>query len=157
MTRLDAKSLQILDLLQSDATLTSAEIAERVALSPTACQRRIKRMRDDGVILRDTVVVDPAELDGYMTLIVQASLVRGQSDIVGGFKKELREAPQVQQCYYVTGDYSFVIVIIVRNVPEYERFIQRMFLENPRVLRFQTSLVMGRVKMGLQVPINSVG
>lgn len=84
-------------------------------------------------------------------------MVRGQSDIVDGFKKELREAPQVQQCYYVTGDYSFVIIIIVRNVPEYERFIQRMFLENPRVLRFQTSLVMGRVKMGLQVPINSVG
>ncbi len=157
MPRLDAKSLQILDLLQSDATLTSAEIAERVALSPTACQRRIKRMREDGIILRDTVVIDPAELDGYMTLVVQASLVRGQSDIVDGFKKELREAPQVQQCYYVTGDYSFVIIIIVRNVPEYERFIQRMFLENPRVLRFQTSLVMGRVKMGLQVPINSIG
>jgi len=154
MDTLDDHDLKILELIQDDATLTSAAIANAVALSPTACQRRIKRLRKEGVIEREAAILNPAAIGQRLSFVVQANLVRGQLNLVDGFKRQLRDTPQVQQCYYVTGEFSFVLVVVVRDVPEYEGLVRRLFLENPNVHKFQTSMVMDRVKATLSISLD---
>ena len=150
---LDQFDVAILRCLQDDNRRTSEAIGAAVGLSPTACQRRIKRLRAEGVIAAEVAVVSPDRLGGRMTLIVQAHLKHGRADIVDAFKREMQDVPEVQQCYYVTGEYDFILVVVVRDMADYERLTRRIFFDNPNIQRFHTSVVMDASKVGLSVPL----
>jgi Lrp/AsnC family leucine-responsive transcriptional regulator len=149
---LDSFDLAILDILQRDNTVSQRTIGEAVNLSAAAVQRRIKRMQEAGVIEANIAVVDPARLGRPITLIVSVVVESERADLIEGLKKSLKAAPEVQQCYYVTGETDFVVILTVRSMSEYEAFTRRLFLKNRNVKRFQTLVVMGRVKAGLSVP-----
>ena len=141
--------------LQHDARTTSERLAELLGLSPTACQRRLKRLRASGVISAEIAVIDPAATGNWITLIAHASLVRGRPEIVDAFKKDVRRTPEIQQCFYVTGDYAFVMVVVVQDIRAYDQLIRKLFMENPNILKFQTSMVIDTVKTGLSLPFQS--
>jgi Lrp/AsnC family leucine-responsive transcriptional regulator len=149
---LDSFDLAILDILQRDNTVPQRTIGEAVNLSAAAVQRRIKRMQEAGVIEANIAVVDPARLGRPITLIVSVVVESERADLIENLKKSLKAAPEVQQCYYVTGETDFVVILTVRSMDEYEAFTRRLFLKNRNVKRFQTLVVMGRVKSGLSVP-----
>ena len=153
MNEIDAFDVKILNSLQANNRMTSEALAERVGLSPTACQRRIKRLRESGAISAEVAVVSPEVLGGRVTLIIQVLLERGRADIVDSFKREIRAIPEVQQCYYVTGEYDFVLVMTAKDMADYERLTRRIFFDNPNIQRFHTSVTMESVKVGLQIPL----
>ena len=150
---MDNFDLKLLELVQDNNRLTADELSSRVGLSPSACQRRLKRLRDDGVIVADVAIVSPESLGRRLTMIVQVTLVRERPDLIDTFKQSMLKTPEVMQCYYVTGDVDFVLILTVLNMQAYEDFTRRFFFENPNLQRFNTIVVMDSVKTGLSIPI----
>ncbi|MBE1285428.1 MAG: winged helix-turn-helix transcriptional regulator [Rhodobacteraceae bacterium] len=148
---MDQKDHQILALVQSNARLTAEAISADVGLSPAAVQKRLKKLRETGVIEKEIAVLSPTKLGREMTIIVEVILERENLAALDAFKRRMRGAPCVQQCYYTTGEADFILVLVVENIQEYERFTQTYFFEESNISRFKTSIAMDRVKVSLDV------
>ncbi|GAB5438939.1 Lrp/AsnC family transcriptional regulator [Falsiruegeria mediterranea] len=148
---MDDKDKQILQLVQSNARLTAEVISQDVGLSPAAVQKRLKKLRETGVIEREIAVVSPAKAGRELTIIVEVILERENLAQLDAFKRRIRAAECVQQCYYTTGEADFVLILTVADIKEYERFTQEHFFEQSNISRFKTSIVMDRVKVSLDV------
>jgi len=149
---LDSFDRAILNRLQADNTTPLRVIGEQVNLSTAATQRRIRRLEDRGVIQANTAVIDPESVGRPITILVEVQAERTRSADLDAMKGEL-SGPEVQQCYYVTGDADFMLVLTVASMADYEALARRLFYENPNVKLFKTIVVMDRVKVGLTVPI----
>ncbi|MGO4667421.1 Lrp/AsnC family transcriptional regulator [Bosea sp. 2RAB26] len=150
---LDSFDLAILRILQRDNTTPQRVIGEAVNLSAPAVQRRIKRMEETGVIQANVALVDPARLGQAITIFVEVELESERADLIDAAKQEFTAAPEVQQCYYVTGEADFVLVILVPSMAAYEALTRRLFFGNNNVRKFRTFVAMDRVKVGLAVPL----
>ncbi|WP_293868522.1 Lrp/AsnC family transcriptional regulator [uncultured Alsobacter sp.] len=150
---LDAFDLGILAILQRDNTTPQRVIGERVNLSAPAVQRRIRRMEAAGVIAANVAVVNPASVGHPITLFVEVEVISETADLIDAAKQSFATAPEVQQCYYVTGEADFVLVVVVASMAAYEAFTRRMFFGNDNVKKFRTFVAMDRVKVGLEVPL----
>src|ERR1700744_3820998 len=151
MVPLDTFDIKLLSALQENNQRTSGELAALANLSPAACLRRVRRLRDTRVISADVSVVDPDALGQRMTMIVIVALERDQHDLTDAFMNSMRATPQVTQCYYVTGQADFVLMISVRDMKDYETFTRAFFAENRNVKRFDTMVVMNRAKFDFGV------
>lgn len=150
---LDRLDKAIIRILQKDNKTSQREIAETVNLSAAAVQRRIKRMEETGVIQANIAVLDPAKLGQAITLFVEVEMESERAEMLESAKRSFASDPGVQQCYYVTGEADFVLVVIAPNMAEYEALTRRLFFENNNVKRFRTFVAMDRVKVGLSVPV----
>ncbi|WP_085033746.1 Lrp/AsnC family transcriptional regulator [Ensifer aridi] len=150
---LDRADLALLEAVQHNNRLTSEELAKLAHLSPTACQRRLKRLRKEGIIVADVSVVSPKAVGRQLTMIVLVSLERERADIVDRFKSAIRKARDVMIGYYVTGDADFMLVVTAKDMENYEQFTRRFFYENHDIKAFKTMVVMDRVKASFVLPI----
>lgn len=152
---LDRVDIALLEAVQRNNRLTAEELGGIVNLSPTACQRRLKRLRAEGVIEGDVSIVSPKAVGRHITMIVLVSLERERADIVDRFKAAIRDTREVMIGYYVTGDADFILVVTAKDMEDYERFTRRFFYENHDIKGFKTMVVMDRVKAGFSFPIAS--
>ncbi len=150
---LDRFDLAILDILQRDNTTPQRVIGEAVNLSAPAVQRRIRRMEAAGVIAANVAVVDPALVGQAITIFVEVELISETAAQIDAAKRSFEAVPQVQQCYYVTGEADFVLVMLVASMAEYEALTRRLFFDDGNVRKFRTFIAMDRVKVGLSVPL----
>lgn len=100
---LDDFDRRLLDAVQEDSRRTGEVLAALVGLSPAACLRRLQRLRAAGVIEREVAILDPRVAGTRLSLIVNVTLERERPDLADGFARAMRQAPEVSQCYYVTG------------------------------------------------------
>ena len=154
INKLDNFDYKILNAVQANNRVTSAQLAKEVGLSSSACQRRLNAMRKVGIIEKDVSVLNRNKLNRKITIIVQIL-----SDIEGAehdkeFKKSMLSAQEVMQCYYVTGDYDYVLIATFKDMEEYELFTQKYFLNNSNIKRFSSMVVMNHVKENLSIPLN---
>lgn len=154
---LDDLDYLILAKLQTDSRAVAEDIGGDVGLSRAAVQRRIKRLRDSGVITADVAVLNPAALGLVMTFIVAVELERERADVLDAFRRQMRGDPYVQQCYYVTGEHDFLLVVTGRNMADFEAFTRRALFDNTNIRRFTTSVVLDRVKIGQALPVQPPG
>ena len=154
---MDSFDVKILDIVQRDNRLTTEKIADQVGLSPSAVQRRLKRLHELGIIEADVAIISPEAVGRGLTAIIEVTLEHEHllSSVIEGFKKLMLAAPEVSQCYHVTGEADFIVIINLRDMQEYEAFTRRFFIENPSVRRYQTSVVVSRVKSGTTVPLSA--
>ena len=153
MPDLDSFDAKLLNAVQQNNRLTADELSRQVGLSPSSCQRRIARLRELGVIEADISVVSPEAVGRQLTMVVEVTLEREHPNIMNEFKHSMAATPEVMQCYYVTGEVDFILVLTARDMRHYEEFTQRFFFDNPNIRRFHTMVVMDTVKRGLKVPI----
>jgi DNA-binding Lrp family transcriptional regulator len=151
---IDSFDRSILEIVQESNRVTSEKISEQVGLSPAAVQRRLKRMREEGVIQADISVINPRKVGREMSFIVQVSLERERADLMHDFKKEMKNNKAVQQCYYVTGSSDFILIVTAFDMIEYDSFVHNNFLSNTNIRSFQTNVVMDTVKASLSIPID---
>ena len=151
--QLDRIDVKLLDAVQHNNRLTSEELSAMVGLSPTACQRRLKRLRDAKVIEADVAIISPKAVGRPVSMLVMVSLERERADIVDRFKTAIRTTKEVMAGYYVTGEADFIIVVTARDMEEYEQFTRRFFYENPDIKGFKTLVVMDRIKAGFALPV----
>jgi Lrp/AsnC family leucine-responsive transcriptional regulator len=144
--KLDDFDAKLLNLLQANNRLTSHELAKEVHLSPASCARRVARLRSEGVIEADVAIVAPDKLGKRLTMVVMVTVEREQPQLLDEFKRSMLSTREVSQCYYVTGDADFILIVNVEGMAEYESFTNRFLFENRNVRRFQTMVVMNRVK-----------
>jgi Lrp/AsnC family transcriptional regulator, leucine-responsive regulatory protein len=150
---LDEFDREILRRVQVDARATGEDIGASVCLSAASVQRRIKRLRQLGVITAEVAIVDPVAVGQAMSFIVGVELERERADMLEAFRKAARADPNVQQCYYVTGVAEFVLIVVARDMADYEAFTRRLLFDNGNVRRFTTSVVMSRDKVGSTTPV----
>lgn len=149
---LDRFDRAILEILQRDNTTPQRTIGDAVNLSAPAVQRRIKRMTQEGVIQANIAVVDPAAVGRSITIFVEVEIISETADQVEEAKRLFAAASEIQQCYYVTGETDFVLVVVVATMAHYEDLTRRLFFGNNNVRKFRTFVAMDRVKVSLGVP-----
>jgi Lrp/AsnC family leucine-responsive transcriptional regulator len=154
---IDSLDAKILKILQQNNRVTFDQLGAEVGLSPSACQRRLSRLRADRVIRGDVVIVDPARVGKKLTMIIDVTLEQESTESLNRFKETMRAHPQVMQCYYVTGDKDFILIVCMRDMAEFERFQQQFCIDNPVVSRFSTAVVVDPVKVGLAIEISEDG
>jgi Lrp/AsnC family leucine-responsive transcriptional regulator len=151
---LDHLDIAILACLQEDSRTIAETIGAKVGLSAAAVQRRIKRLRESGVIEREVAVLSQQALGLSMTFVVMVEMERESLAVLDGFRRQVLADDNVQQCYYVTGNADFVLVVTCHDMADFEAFTRRMFFDNPNVRHFTTSVAMDRVKIGLTLPLD---
>ena len=154
MYKLDSFDLKILELIQVNNKITSEVLAKKVGLSSSACQRRMNSMRKAKIIKKDVSVIDQNIIGRQITIVVQVLSDKEGVEYSEEFKKLMIKAPEVMQCYYVTGDYDYVLIATFKDMGEYEIFTKKYFLENSNIKRFSSMVVMNRVKENLSIPLN---
>jgi DNA-binding Lrp family transcriptional regulator len=148
MDKIDRK---ILAIFQHDTRRIAETIGAEVGLSAAAVQRRLKRLRADGAITAEVAVLDGKSVGVPITCIVTVSLA-SRAAHVGRFKREIRGEAAVQQCYHVTGSTDLVLIVTSANMEEYGAFARKWF-ETAHVARYETHVVLEKVKAGLSLPI----
>jgi Lrp/AsnC family leucine-responsive transcriptional regulator len=152
---LDAFDAKLLNAVQADNRLSAESLADAVGLSPSACLRRLRRLRETGVIEADIAVVAPEAVGRQLMMVVEVTLERERPDLMDEFKRSMRRTPEVMLCLYVTGQTDFILIVTAKSMAHYEDFTRRFFFENANVQRFHTYVVMDRVKVGLAIPIET--
>lgn len=152
---LDDSDVKLLELLQSDNRLTADEMGDLTGISRSSVQRRLKRLREDGIIEADISVLSPRALGNYMTFIVEVELEVDRTQHLDEFRRSMLTLKNVQQCYYVTGRTDFIVIAVSPDMASYEEFSRKVFTENPNIRRFHSNVVVNRVKVGLQVPLEA--
>lgn len=154
--KLDQYDRRILSLLQVDNRRPSEAVAERIGLSASACQRRMKRLRAAGIIEADVSIVSSKAADSNIQMMVLVTLELERSDIIDRFKKAIRTTPEIVNGFYVTGEADFILYVTARDMEDYERFTRRFFYKKPEIKRFKTMVVMDRIKIGFALPLSSM-
>ncbi|MBM6581540.1 Lrp/AsnC family transcriptional regulator [Microvirga sp. BT689] len=154
MTDLDDIDVLLLNAVQRNNKMTSDQLGELVGLSPTACQRRLRRLRSEGVIEGDVSIISPKAVGRPISMLVLVSLERERTDIIDRFKKAIRSTAEIMIGLYVTGEADFALIVTARDMQDYEQFTRRFFYENPDIKGFKTMVVMDRVKASFVLPIS---
>ncbi|MCG9578948.1 Lrp/AsnC family transcriptional regulator [Vibrio tubiashii] len=151
--RIDRK---ILSVLQKNNRIANVELAEEVGLSPPACLKRVKRLRAGKVIVGDVSIINPSLAGNKMTLIVSVEMERDRGDIYSVFRQSIEKAPEVTQCYQITGGYDFMLIVSVSDIQAYERFIERVLHQDRNIRKFHTSVSTKTVKFSTQVNVEEI-
>jgi Lrp/AsnC family leucine-responsive transcriptional regulator len=151
---LDDLDRKILALLQEDARRSAEAIGADIGLSASAVQRRVARLREEAVITAEVALVDPKALGRSMTLIVDIEVERERPELMAVLKRWIAGEPAIQEAWYVTGDGDFVLIVIARDVEEYDALMQKLVTENANVRRFRTRVALGTLKRGCRVPVD---
>ncbi|MFS2112126.1 Lrp/AsnC family transcriptional regulator [Sphingomonas sp. Sphisp140] len=150
---LDRFDRKLLTLVQRDAGQTADALAEQVGLSASAVLRRLKRLRETGVILSEIAVVDPLKTGKPNFFLAALEIERERPELIARLRQWMAAEEQIQQVYYVTGTADFMLVIVAPDVGAYDALMSRLMADNPNVRRFTTNVVLGVGKRGLFVPI----
>ncbi|WHU02940.1 MULTISPECIES: Lrp/AsnC family transcriptional regulator [unclassified Sphingomonas] len=154
---LDSFDRKLLELLQVDVQQPVAALAEKVGLSAPACYRRIRRLRETGVIEREIAVVHPKTLGWPLSMIVLVTLERETADTVSEMFEIFRREPEVMEAWNVTGDHDFAVRIIARDMESYDDLVRRLFSADERVRTFETLVVIRETGGMSPVPVGLGG
>ncbi len=152
---LDQFDLRLLEHLQADARTSVDELADLVGLSPPACYRRIRRLRETGAIEREVAVVRSRTMGWGLTMMVLVILEREGSRTVADLLAELSGHPQVIDCANVTGDFDFVVRLVARDMEDYGDLVDRLFAADDRVRTFKTLVVIRETRGSKPLPAAS--
>jgi Lrp/AsnC family leucine-responsive transcriptional regulator len=151
---LDVFDVAILDILQRDNTVSQREIAKAVNLSAPAIQRRVQRLRESGVIRAEVAILDASRLGRPLTLTVAVGVHDEHPQRTEGLRKRIMTEPAVQQCYIITGEADFLLLITAATMNDFESITQRLFGDDDNVRRIQTSVALRCLKLGSHVPLS---
>jgi DNA-binding Lrp family transcriptional regulator len=147
---LDATDLALLEQLQTDSSLTNQELAQRVHLSPPTCLRRVKRLRDAGLIEREIAILSPEllarTLGQGLEAVVEVSLDRQGNEEQEAFEQRVITDDAVQQCYRVSPGPDFVLVVHARDMQDYLALAQRLFTSDANVRNVKAFFSVKRAK-----------
>ncbi|WP_345894300.1 Lrp/AsnC family transcriptional regulator [Lichenifustis flavocetrariae] len=138
---MDETDRTILAMLQQNADIPGKAVADAVNLSVSAVERRISKLKQDGIIERIVAVVSPKAVDRTLSVLVELEIQNEHRHTLEQFQRWLSRAPEVQSCWYVTGDMDYVLLVAVRNLEEYNAFIERLMSEQHALVRKYKSLI----------------
>jgi DNA-binding Lrp family transcriptional regulator len=153
MIDLDELDVAILRALMTDGRISNVELAQRINLSPPATHTRLKRLQEQGTIRQYVALLDQEQVGYDMTCFINISLQLHQVEELEGFRAIINELPQVLECYHVTGEFDYLLKVVVRCRKDLQRFVVEQLTPIPGVARIYTSLVLSEVKATTALPI----
>ena len=157
---IDETDIRLLGALQSDASLSNQEFAKLAHISPPTCLRRIKRLKDAGLVEREIAILNPdklARITGHgLTAIVEITLDRQGDEHVTAFEQRVSGDAAVQQCYRTSPGPDFVLVVHVKDMPTYLALSQRLFTGDANVRNVKAFFSVKRSKFEPKVLLAQV-
>ncbi|QUS56366.1 Lrp/AsnC family transcriptional regulator [Pseudovibrio brasiliensis] len=150
---MDAIDITLLSALQKNAKTSIQELSEYSGTSTASVQRRLKALRDAGVIQKEVAVLNPKKVGLGITAVVAVELERDRLDQIDAFKRKAREDRQVTHFYCIAGDADFMMIVMAKDIEDYEAFTHRFFFADKNVRKFRTSIVVSTEKATLELPI----
>ena len=153
MTELSETDRKILALLQQDARAKLETMAVETDTSVATVQRRIRELKRKGAIAGEVAVIVPDAAGYPMTFLIMVELERESIHQLDDFRRKMKSDPQIQQCYYITGEADFALLALAKDMQDFQELTQRLFFDDPNIKRFRTSVVMDRTKVSMSVPL----
>lgn len=150
---LDDLDRRILRQLQEDANVSSTELARRVELSPAGLQKRVKKLFDAGVIVRQVALLDREAIDLDLLCFVNVTLAHHEPDAVRTFRAAVQTMTEVLECHHVTGEFDYLLKVVVANHRALEHFLVDELTPTPGVDKIRTSIVLNEVKASTVLPL----
>ncbi len=150
---LDPVDAKILDIIQNDASLSVAEIAERVGLSPSPCWRRIKRLEDEGIIRGRVTLLDSEKLGLGFEVYATVKLAHPSRENLDAFEQAVAQWPEVVQCSNITGREDYVMRVVASDIHGFDYFLRDKLLSLGLVQDVESHIVIRGVKNTTAVPL----
>ena len=155
-TPLDRTDRRILEQLQANGRLSNQELAERVALSPSPCLRRVRALERDGIIRGYAALLDPLKVGLGLLAYVTVKLEKRGKMPVDQFTRAVQSWPEVIACFSMTGDMDYLMRVQVEDLTHYSRFIMDKLLKQPGVIDIKSNFVLERVKETTALPLEQL-
>ncbi|HRK22206.1 MAG TPA: Lrp/AsnC family transcriptional regulator [Fimbriimonadaceae bacterium] len=150
---LDETDEKILKILQENGRITNADLAKAIELSPPSALQRVRRLERAGYILGYTALLDPEKLGYSITVWAMMSLTLHQDQPIERFRSRVMEVPEVVECYNVSGEYDFLLKILVADIRAYESLMRETLSRIEGVRQMQSSFVLGVTKHTTHIPV----
>jgi Lrp/AsnC family transcriptional regulator len=154
-TDLDAIDLKILTLLQQDASLSTADLAERVGVSQSPCWRRIQRLREEGYIKSTVAIVDRQKLGFMMQIFAQVKMSRLSDEARAELVRQINSIPEILECYTVFGEMDVMMKIVAPDVIWYQEFVFSVIMKLPGVQDVRSIVTLVELKSTPAIPLKA--
>ena len=153
MAQLDDTDRRLLRIVQSDASLSHAALAERIGVSPTSCWRRIRALEEAGVLGASVRLVDPDSVGRGVSVMLQVRMKSHTGAAAQDFEAFVAGRPEILECYSMSGEWDYLMRIVVEGVADYERFLMRDLLNHPNVATSASHFALSQVKYTTAIPV----
>jgi Lrp/AsnC family transcriptional regulator len=152
---LTKQDIKILSLLQTDASMSTASIAEQINISQSPCWRRINRMEEAGLIKGRVAVLDRARLGMEVVVFATINLTStGRQNLIE-FEREIVTHPEVIECYTMTGIWDYMLKIVTRDIRHYEDFVRNTLTTSPSIRELHSHMAVTEIKNSTELPLET--
>ena len=151
--QLDEIDRRLLRVLQRDGRISNLDLAQQCHLSPSACSDRVRRLKERGVILRYSALLDPKAVDRALLIFVEVQLDRTTGDTFTEFAQAAQRSPEILECHMVAGGFDYLIKARVRDMEAYRGFLGDVLVRMPGVRETRTYAVLEEVKSVTELPV----
>jgi Lrp/AsnC family leucine-responsive transcriptional regulator len=152
---MDRTDLRILQELQRDARISNTELADKVGLTPAPCLRRVRQLRNDGVITRYVALVDPTAVGLELDAFVSVTLDRQHKPVAEAFEAAVGQQPEIQECYLLAGPTDYLLRVKAADLSSYQRWLWEGIVQVDGIANIQSSISMRRAKYTTELPIEA--
>jgi Lrp/AsnC family transcriptional regulator len=153
MNSLSSSERRLLDAMQKDTNLSQIDLAELSGKSRTSVWRLIREFEDAGLIEGKVALLNPKELGLQIHVMLSVSMVKHSDRTRKEFESHVQTIPEVMECYSVSGDRDYVLLIISRDMESYNKFLNTKILDHPSVHSASSSFALRRVKYTTALPL----
>ncbi len=148
---LDRIDLNILERLQTNSAITNLVLAGHVGLSPPACLKRVKRLFAEGYIEREVALLNQQRFEPCLHMVIEVEMERDRIDLYQQFLQRVLQRKEVKQCYQVTGEVDFILIVTVADMRAYDSFCQEALYAEPNMRKFRTLISRQRHKFDTSI------
>ena len=152
MIKLTASDLKLLEALQADSTINQLELADYCGLSRTSLWRRMRELEDAGVIRKRVALLEPRAMGLQIHVLLAVSMVAHSENTATSFETYVMDLPEVIECYSVSGDRDYVLLVVSRDMESYNEFLNTRILHHPSVQSASSSFALRRIKYSTELP-----
>jgi Lrp/AsnC family transcriptional regulator len=153
--KLAKQDIEILKLLQKDASLSTGAIAERINISQSPCWRRINRLEQEGIIKHKVAVLDRAALGMDVVVFATINLTGTGRQNLEAFEREIVRHPEVVECYTMTGIWDYMLKIVTKDIRHYETFVRHTLTESPAIRELHSHMAVTEIKNSTEMPLDT--
>jgi Lrp/AsnC family leucine-responsive transcriptional regulator len=154
IAELDQIDRRLLRILQRDNQLTNLQLAEQAHLSPPTCLRRVRRLRQEKIIVQDVCLLDPRRVGRNLFVFIEVMLERQDEAAQSAFEAKMKATDEVMQCYMVSGHAGFMIVVQVADMDSFHEFIREVLTDDPHIRNFKSLFAMNRTKFQTEINLD---
>ena len=150
---MDRYDRQILEVLQQDGRISNKQLAERVSLSESACLRRVRALEEGGTIQRYVAMLSQDKVGVSGDVLVHIGLHREEQSELAAFEEAVRQIPEVMECYLMTGEFDYLLRVVVADMADFERIHKDELTRLPGVARVNSSVAIRKVLKRTDLPL----